>query len=264
MINYKKTMKEHKFIDFQKRYDKFKKNNLPTPFFDDERQTFEYVYYSNHFFSNNNEKYPEVNSTLTDALADIAFTGLYYSFNCKIITGTQEDVKITYGHSHAHSFDEVVRHLYDFPKSFNIPKEDEKFYSEQELHYLRRVQKYLLFIGLKDIEKTRKIPVSRYRNKNQKKYGNLRIYRISNSILEQILPRKIDFMVFEWFSNHNKECFIDKKVLIADEEDNIKLLIKFTKEETKLYKEIRNVYPQKDFKDDDEVIIEYFKILKEF
>ena len=160
-------MKKHEFIEFEKRYEKFKKNNLPTPFFDDERQTFEYVYYSNHIFNENSPKYPEVNPVLTDALADIAYTGLYYSFNCKEIFNTDDGDEITVGHNHAHSFDEVVRFLYDFPESFSISKEDEKFYSEQELHYLRRVQKYLLFIGLKDINDTKKIPVSRYRNKNQ-------------------------------------------------------------------------------------------------
>ena len=234
------------------------------PFFDDERQTFEYVYYSNHIFNKNSQKYLEVNPVLTDALVDIAYTGLYYSFNCKEIFNTDDGDEIIVGHNHAHSFDEVVRFLYDFPESFSIPREDEKFYSEQELHYLRRVQKYLLFIGLKDIGETRKIPVSRYRNKNQEKYANLRIYRVNNSILEQIFAKKIDFMVFKWFSGHSKDFFIDNKVLIADEEDNIKLFIKFTKEETKLYKEIKNVYPKKDFKDDDKVSAIYFKILKEF
>lgn len=257
-------MKKHEFIEFEKRYEKFKKNNLPTPFFDDERQTFEYVYYSYRFFNNDNKKYPEINHSLTDALADIAFTELYYSFNCKEIAYTKEDVKIIFGHCHAHSFDEVVRYLYDFPESFSIPKEDEKFYSEQELHYLRRVQKYLLFIGLKDIGETKKIPVSRYRNKNQEKYANLRIFSINNPYLEQIFAKKIDFMVFKWFSGHSKDFFIDNKVLIADEEDNIRLLIKFTDEEIKLYKEIKDVYQNKEFKDDEKVIIAHFKILKEF
>lgn len=257
-------MKEREFIEFQKRYEKFQKNNLPTPFFDDERQTFEYVYYSYRFFNNDNKKYPEINHMLIDALANIAFTGLYYSFNCKEIAYTKDGVKITFGHSHAHSFEEVVSCLYDFPESFSIPKEDEKFYSEQELHYLRRVQKYLLFIGLKDIGETRKIPVSRYRNKNQEKYANLRIYRVNNSILEQMLIKKLNFMAFKWFPSHSNGFSIDRKCLIADEEDNIKLFIEFTSEKTKLYKEIKNVYPKKDFKDDDKVSIEYFKILKEF
>lgn len=44
----------------------------------------------------------------------------------------------------------------------------------------------------------------------------------------------------------------------------IKLLIKFTIEEIKLYKEIKDVYQNKEFKDDEKVIIAHFKILKEF
>lgn len=257
-------MKKHEFIEFEKRYEKFKKNNLPTPFFDDERQTFEYVYYSYRFFNNDNKKYPEINHSLTDALADIAFTELYYSFNCKEIAYTKEDVKIIFGHCHAHSFDEVVRFLYDFPESFSISKEDEKFYSEQELHYLRRVQKYLLFIGLKDIDDTKKIPISRYRNKNQEKYANLRIYRFNNFYIEQVLKKKKDFMIFGWFPTHDKTVLIEKQALVSDMEDNIRLLIKFTNEEIKLYKEIKDVYQNKEFKDDEKVIIAHFKILKEF
>ena len=257
-------MKKHEFIEFEKRYEKFKKNNLPTPFFDDERQTFEYVYYSNHIFNKNSQKYPEVNPVLTDALADIAYTGLYYSLNCKEILKTDDGEEITIGHNHAHSFDEVVRFLYDFPESFSISKEDEKFYSEQELHYLRRVQKYLLFIGLKDIDDTKKIPVSRYRNKNQEKYANLRIYRFNNFYIEQVLKKKKDFMIFGWFPTHDKTVLIEKQALVSDTEDNIRLLIKFTNEEIKLYKEIKDVYQNKEFKDDEKVIIAHFKILKEF
>ena len=38
-------MKEGDYKEFIKRYDQFKKNNLPTPFWDEERQTLEYVYF---------------------------------------------------------------------------------------------------------------------------------------------------------------------------------------------------------------------------
>ena len=37
------TKYDKKMIEFNKRYDKFKKYNLPAPFWDEERQTFEYV-----------------------------------------------------------------------------------------------------------------------------------------------------------------------------------------------------------------------------
>ena len=44
----------------------------------------------------------------------------------------------------------------------------------------------------------------------------------------------------------------------------IKLLIKFTKEEIKLYKEIKNAYPQKDFKNDDKVSLNTLRFQKNF
>lgn len=132
------------------------------------------------------------------------------------------------------------------------------------MRYLRRVQKYLLFIGLKDIDDTKKIPVSRYRNKNQEKYANLRIYRFNNFYFEQVLKKKKDFMIFGWFPTHDKAALIEKQALVSDMEDNIRLLIKFTNEEIKLYKEIKDVYQNKEFKDDEKVIIAHFKILKEF
>lgn len=36
-------MQKRKFNEFMKRYDKFEKNNLPTPFWDEKRHTLEYV-----------------------------------------------------------------------------------------------------------------------------------------------------------------------------------------------------------------------------
>lgn len=38
-------MKKRKYNEFMKRYDKFKNNNLPTPFWYNERKTLEYVKY---------------------------------------------------------------------------------------------------------------------------------------------------------------------------------------------------------------------------
>ena len=40
-------MNKKEYQEFMKRYEKFKKNNLPTYFWDEERQTYEYVYYDN-------------------------------------------------------------------------------------------------------------------------------------------------------------------------------------------------------------------------
>ena len=71
-------------------------------------------------------------------------------------------------------------------------------------------------------------------------------------------------MIFGWFPTHDKTALIEKQALVSEMEDNIRLLIKFTNEEIKLYKEIKDVYQNKEFKDDEKVIIAHFKILKEF
>ena len=71
-------------------------------------------------------------------------------------------------------------------------------------------------------------------------------------------------MIFGWFPTNDKAALIEKQALVSDMEDNIRLLIKFTNEEIKLYKEIKDVYQNKEFKDDEKVIIAHFKILKEF
>ena len=62
-------MNKKEYKEFLKRYDKFQKNNLPTPFWDDERQTLEYV----HFI---NEEEREISDDLVYALENITRAGL--------------------------------------------------------------------------------------------------------------------------------------------------------------------------------------------
>lgn len=259
--------------EFLKRYDKFKKNNLPTPFYDEERHTIEYVYYSDRKYINDSEKsekHLEVHDTLTTAFEDIAYVGFYYSFTTKIIMTMKENRKITtkveVGHSHAHSFDEVVRALYDAPESFSISKEEEEFYSKQELKYLRRLQKYLLFIGMKDLE-TRKAPVSRYRNKLYSKYANVWIKVFDDESLKNIMNNKINFKVKKLNNENVKEEKYKSReyqALIVDKEDNFKMFVEFTKREVKTYKDIKDVCKIEGLQDNDKVLIEYFKILEKF
>ena len=261
------------YKEFEKRYDKFKKNNLPTPFFDVERQTFEYIYFYNGKSIFNSEEAKdslEVNTSLIKSLEEIAFTGFYYPFTCKMLRGWRENGKtireFTVGHSHAHSFEEVVEHLYNSPESFSISKEEKEFYSKQELEYLRRVQKYLLFIGLKDVE-TEKIPVSRYRNKIHKKYENACIYRFSDETLKNVLNGKRNFRVIDWYPEYSGDKVYQSKeyqALIVDKEDNFKLFVEFTKEEAKEYKDIKQVCKLDNLKDEDKIIVFTFKILERY
>ena len=71
-------------------------------------------------------------------------------------------------------------------------------------------------------------------------------------------------MIFGQFPEYDKFLKNKEKILLADGEDNIKLLIQTTNEEVKLYKEIKDKYKSNNFKDNEKVIIRYFEILKEF
>ena len=166
-------MNKKQYKEFYKRYDKFKDYNLPTPFWDEERQTYEYVY----FYMNQ----PKISNSLYEALGDVAIDNLYYPFTSGYLMGTIEtNYKMVYevGHNHAHSFEEVVRWLYEFPETFSISKDEEEFYSKRELEYLRNVKEYLLFIGMKDARSNRK-SFGRYKNKKRAIYEHSNI-RTSN------------------------------------------------------------------------------------
>ena len=268
-------MNENEYKKFIKRYDKFKKNNLPTYFWDEERQVQEYVYfYNGKSWYNAEEAKNElnVNSSLVDALGDIAFTGFYYSFTNRHIRACKNEKgkyvqKYVIGHNHAHSFEDVVKALYLSPESFSISKDEEQFYSKQELEYLRRVQKYLLFIGMKDL-KTFKNPISRYQNKKHSKYENALIYSFNDYALEKVMNGERDFRVIDWYpeyKGHEKFKPKEYQALIVDKEDNFKLFVEFTHEEVKLYKEIKHLcIKNDDLKDDDKVILIHFKILEVF
>lgn len=164
-------------------------------------------------------------------------------------------------HCHSHSFENVVRDLYDYPESFNISKEEEEFYSKQELNYLKRVQKYLLFIGLKDINEKRS--VLRYRNKVYKKYGNSFVHKYSCDTINDFISGKRNFNVMEWYEGY-KNYFHEFNALIIDENNDFKLYVKYTKQELKKYKDIKEYFINENFKDDDNVIVTYFEIIDIF
>ena len=259
-------MTEEEYNNFVKRYDKFNNNNLPTPFWDEERQVLEYV----HFYKNKGTKELDVSSTLEYSLGDITNASLYYPFNAKkIITYLEKNKRIfnvEVGHSHEHCFEDVVKALYYSPESFSISKEDEEFYSKQQLEYLGRVQKYLLFIGLKDIE-SQKIPVSRFRNKKQSKYDGAYVHEYSDKLINDIKNNNRDFVIYDWYpeySENKKYKPHEYRALIVNENDDFKLFIEYTKTEIKTYKDIKDIIKDTKYKDDDKIILKYFKVLEIF
>lgn len=259
-------------LDFYKRYERFKSHSLPTPVWDEERKILEYVYYDNSVLEAEGESVDtgvRVDTNIVESLGDIIYMNLFYTFTSKYFTKDSEssEYKTEIGKSHAHSFQEVVRNLYDFPESFRITKEDVSCYSRQQLEYLRRLQKYLTFLGLKDIE-SYKINQERYQNVLQHRYNKAFIYEYSLESIQDFKSHKRNFIVNEYNERYHSEGEkeVDYYALITDEKSNFHLYVHFNLRKIVDYKSIKEVYtdPTNTLKDEDRVVITYFDILDTF
>jgi len=127
-------------------YRKFKNCSIPYPFYDKKRNTFEWVNYYKDI------KQYDVRTSLLDAIGNVTNSGVIYHFRAKLLGREKPDQELKYRLmiSHCHNFDEVIKELYDYPETFEIPNEFLDEYSKQELDYLKQVKNYLLLIGLKD------------------------------------------------------------------------------------------------------------------
>lgn len=135
-------------IKENKRYKKIKSCNLPYPFWNKKRQTFEWVRYSKDY------KCYCVEPSLVYSIDEVARTGVTYHYKAKLY-GREfptQTIKYRLMVNHCHSFEEVVKALYDYPETFSVPDEFLDEYSKQELDYLKKAKKYLQLIELKDIK----------------------------------------------------------------------------------------------------------------
>ncbi|MEF2663922.1 MAG: hypothetical protein U0M92_06405 [Bacilli bacterium] len=135
-------------IKENKRYKKIKSCNLPYPFWNKKRQTFEWVRYSKDY------KCYCVEPSLVYFIGEVARTGVTYHYKAKLY-GREfptQTIKHRLMVNHCHSFEEVVKALYDYPETFSVPNEFLDEYSKQELDYLKKAKKYLQLIELKDIK----------------------------------------------------------------------------------------------------------------
>lgn len=275
-------MNELKYKEFMTRYKQFKNNNLPEPFWDEERQVKEYVYYAPDRFSNVNDEEHNyvIFNNLSDSLGEIAGASFYYSFTSGAFVYNRdndgkENGKVEVGHQHAHSFEEVVHSLYSFPESFNISSEEEIYFSQQELEYLKRVQKYLLFIGMKDFkfedfdDETGKIKdnIKRYYNERQEKYKNVGVIKCSDENLLKITEGKRNYFVIVPYDTsiyNDYEDFSDRYALVIDSNFDYRLYIKYTHGIIKQYIDVKEEIEIPDLKDEDKVFVEYFEIVERF
>lgn len=257
MKKYEKEMTEEEYKEFLKRYDQFKDCSLPCHFWDEERQTSEYVWFQGDRL--------KVETEIFEALGNVALTGLYYPFIDKHVKGQIVDGKgkwvTVIGHNHGHSFNDVVRALYHSPESFEIEKKDYKYYSKQELEYLSEVKKRLLLVGLKDHkEKYINNSKTRYKNKKQKKYENAFVWRMNDENIEKAINGDINFIIRDWHDYMSDEENESLDVLIIDKNGDFKLFVKVYKRKTILHKDIKNYTFKRKYKPNKKFAAFYFKV----
>ena len=139
---------KYKYLKYKvnRKYRKLDKCNLPFRFYNKKQESYEWVNYMN--FIDNTSGYDN-NIYLLDAISNICRIGLTYHYN---IENNKKDKDYP---NHSHDFDSVLKDLYFYPESFNIPDEFKNNYSRQELNYINELQKYLLFIELKDFKNSK-------------------------------------------------------------------------------------------------------------
>ena len=262
----KSTKSEREMIEFNKRYDSFKKNNLPTPFLDHERETLEYVLFSNSIWCENKLI---ATPNLYNAFEEIIWDNFYYPFNARHYEGHYDKnnkwvTEEVIGHMHEHDFDYVIRWVYNSPETFSINKEDEHYYSDQELRFIKHLQGYLNLIGLKDCG-AGKPQVNRYRNKMRKKYEKAYVRKASDEIIKAILAGELNYEIYQYkvgdkLKNYKKG---ERRALIMNQDDKFVMSLEFGKSELREYKEVKKYYKM-DLKDTDKVIVNYFKLLEKF
>ena len=159
--------------------------------------------------------------------------------------------------------------MYAFPETFKVTFDDEKYYSKQELDYLRRVQKYLLFIGLRDED------IPKYDNDGNKivdysrfntKYSKCKIIACNDSVIEKINSGVKNYFVIvtEYPELYKDEDCLDTEALIVNTFDDFKFHIKYRYYKKFLYKDMQELCDLENLKDDDVVIVEYFDVIARY
>ena len=253
-----KLKNKHYQIKCHKRYKKFRKCSIPYPFYDQKRNTFEWVNYG--------KKDYDIDESLFFALSRKANTGLVYHYQANIFCRNKKNEKPNYRIkvSHCHSFDEVVRYLYMHPDTFVIPKEYLSEYSTQELINLKRIQNYLHIIGLRDEKRSKELSevsstlddlynkdkktlrdvfkiykynvlekklikkekLSRYENKKAIEYKNYRtMFEDNDEIVKEILKEERDYRIFRRYSR------VGERYFLIDKNDNYRAILEFIEED---------------------------------
>ena len=161
-----KDLKQLKYIKFTKKiYTDYKDIIIPKKIYSKE--------YKNYYYVVGGRCYQDI----FYALEDIYLNSFYYQFNGP----NRENL---YNHSHAHSFEEVIRDIFNNFNEFKINKFQEEHYSKQELDLINKLCSKLKQLKYKSVN--RKYDKSEYEEycylKDNKKYIRLFIHNLKGSI----------------------------------------------------------------------------------
>ncbi|MCI8467800.1 MAG: hypothetical protein HFI08_06425 [Bacilli bacterium] len=159
-----------------KRYKKFRNCNLPCPFFDKKRDTFEWVYYDGY-----RQNGYDIQTSLYEALGNVSKSGVTYHYEAVMYgqkNSEEKEAKYQMMLDHCHSFDEVIERVYRYPETFHIPDNYLEEYSKQELRCLKKIQSYLKVIGLPDDKESSDIIAlnEKWQEINDKKRKSIKDY----------------------------------------------------------------------------------------
>lgn len=202
------------------------------PVVDDRMNVYmEVSYYENFGKSNETIKTRVENVwSLYEGLSDVINFGFYYSFNTRLLLRTSDGKDSTkIGHSHAHSFDEVIREVYYNPESFSIDEEDYELYSKQELLFLHRLQNFLRVAGIKDLDFVDKdSEIKRARSERVKELLDYKQCRFKKA--DEVIEGKINKLIVPFVSD---KFLGDTKYIVVSVEGDYKGIVSVKKEKIK-------------------------------
>ena len=147
--------------------------------------------------------------------------------------------------THSHNFLDVIKDLYQFPKSFNIPSKYLDDYSKQELIYLKRLKNFFNLINLSDLDYGRDEEEWLARCKNLKvlEYQNFGYIELEDFEIEKLFKNlEIDL---KYNCKLNDYFFKRKQIIINKNQDFIAIGKAFEKSESKEFNEVKVVLYEK-------------------
>ena len=164
-------------------------------------------------------------NSLYESLVNIANYNFYYSYD------------IDNKHTHSHDFESVIKDLYYYPNTFYIHEDEECYFSEQELTFLKRLKDILNIIGLEDIKSYNcNYLIKRSKNKMLKKL--FEYSQIHLGIANLIKNKKINKFILKHYKNIHSS--INGKYMLFDDNHNFICLLK-TKREIIKFKDLKDI-----------------------